>query len=237
VKAIRTDLLQPSASNSLTEQLWVYNGLDCCVTLEVLDAILPQLDNHTAPVYEFSRSLQAPVLEMNMRGLLVDEGRRQAVIKQYAKQIQQLQGQLWQIVKEGLGFDLNWRSPDQLKKLFYEVMGYAPIKRREKLRLTGTRLKNYNCNFSHDQSLVTFYLSETLPKKKASSELTLILMGECGLPLTSLELTPDASALHSVSLELGRISKILRTASEAYSSPTPDTSSPTSTSNKPSRAR
>jgi DNA polymerase-1 len=166
VKAIRTDLLQPSASNSLTEQLWVYNGLDCCVTLEVLDAILPQLDNHTAPVYEFSRSLQAPVLEMNMRGLLVDEGRRQAVIKQYAKQIQQLQGQLWQIVKEGLGFDLNWRSPDQLKKLFYEVMGYAPIKKKGKVTVDRDALEKLQLQFLARPIISHLLLLRDIAKKE-----------------------------------------------------------------------
>ena len=45
MKATRTDLLRPGEPKSETERLWIYNGLDCCVTLEVLEAILPQLDN------------------------------------------------------------------------------------------------------------------------------------------------------------------------------------------------
>ena len=36
VKTTRTDLLQPGSLKSETEKLWIYNGLDCCVTLEVL---------------------------------------------------------------------------------------------------------------------------------------------------------------------------------------------------------
>jgi len=41
MKATRTDLLRPGDPKSETERLWIYNGLDCCVTLEVLEAILP----------------------------------------------------------------------------------------------------------------------------------------------------------------------------------------------------
>lgn len=166
MKAIRTDLLQPSASDSATERLWVYNGLDCCVTLEVLDALLPQLDNHSAPIYEFSRSLQAPVLEMNMRGILVDEARRQSVIKTYQAQIKQLQGQLWQIVHDGLGFDLNWRSPDQLKKLFYEVMGYAPIKKKGKVTVDRDALEKLQLQFLARPIISHLLLLRDIAKKE-----------------------------------------------------------------------
>ena len=58
------------------EREWVYNGLDCAVTSEVLDVLLPQLGNHTAATYNFSRDLQGPVLDMRLRGVLVDETRR-----------------------------------------------------------------------------------------------------------------------------------------------------------------
>jgi hypothetical protein len=73
MKVTRTDLLRPGQPPSETERLWIYNGLDCCVTLEVLEEILPQLDNLTGGVYALSRALQGPVLEMNMRGVLIDE--------------------------------------------------------------------------------------------------------------------------------------------------------------------
>jgi DNA polymerase I-like protein with 3'-5' exonuclease and polymerase domains len=141
MKAIRTDQLHQGQSMSATERLWIYNGLDCCVTLEVLDALLPQLDNQTRATYEFSKALQGPVLEMNMRGVLVDDVRRRRVIAEYRDKIARLQGQLWQIVKGAYDVDLNWRSPDQLKHLFYEVMGYAPIKKKGKITVDRDALE------------------------------------------------------------------------------------------------
>jgi len=45
-----------SQTNGQRDQ--VFNGLDCCVTAEVLDVLLPQLDNHTTATYSFSKSLR-----------------------------------------------------------------------------------------------------------------------------------------------------------------------------------
>jgi DNA polymerase-1 len=166
MKAIQTHLLQPSAADSQTERLWVYNGLDCCVTLEVLDALLPQLDNHTAATYEFSRALQGPVLEMNMRGILVDESRRQRVLSEYGAVIRQLQGQLWTICKEALGLDLNWRSPDQLKKLFYEVLGYAPIRKKGKVTVDRDALEKLQLQFLARPIISHLLLLRDIAKKE-----------------------------------------------------------------------
>ena len=58
------------------EKDWVYNGLDCCVTYEVLEALLPQLNDYTQATYDLSRALQGPVLEMRIRGIKVDLWRR-----------------------------------------------------------------------------------------------------------------------------------------------------------------
>lgn len=108
---------------------WVYNGLDCCVTLEVLNAITPQLDNTTSATYNFSRELQAPVLEMSMRGLLVDQRKRHEVLSLYREQIERLSEQLDVLVREGVGTSANWRSHAQLKTLLYDVMG-LPVQRK-----------------------------------------------------------------------------------------------------------
>lgn len=112
------------------QEHWLYNGLDCCVTREVFDVIAPQMDEIAQGTYNFSRSLQAPVLEMNTRGLLVDQERRSQVIRSFEHKIVQLERQLDRILAEGVGTSLNWRSPAQLVKLFYEVMGYPVIRKR-----------------------------------------------------------------------------------------------------------
>src|SRR5713226_8304156 len=103
MKLIRTDLCSPEDIEDQQQREDVYNGLDCCITAEILDVLLPQLDDYTAPTYAFSRALQGPVLEMQLRGILVDQSRRQDVIDEYYDVIDRLEGQLEQIVLDGVG--------------------------------------------------------------------------------------------------------------------------------------
>jgi DNA polymerase-1 len=105
------------------ERSQVYNGLDCCLTAEILDALLPQLDNHTTATYSFARDLQGPVLEMRLRGVLIDPFRRAEVIEEYFTLLEQLEAQLEKIVGEGLGlWEFNWRSTKDLKVLFFDLL-------------------------------------------------------------------------------------------------------------------
>jgi DNA polymerase-1 len=132
VKIIATHDLTPESMAKMgqSELLWVYNGLDCCVTAEVLNVIKPQLDNTTNATYEFSKSLQAPVLEMRLRGVLVDEGWRQETILSYDRDLQRIKTQLDRILAEGIGYPINWNSPAQLKNLLYRVLGLPIQKKR-----------------------------------------------------------------------------------------------------------
>ena len=108
----------------------IYNGLDCCVTLEVFNQTSTQLDNHTAATYAFSRSLQAPVLEMQARGVLVDKVRKEEVIENYMATMDRIERQLDRIVLEGVGMPtFNWRSPRDLQCLFYDYLG-LPVQRK-----------------------------------------------------------------------------------------------------------
>lgn len=116
---------------SVEETDWIYNGLDCAVTLECLNSMLPELDNISGQTYGFSLDLQAPILQMNMRGLRVDLERRDQVVKEYGEILFKLAMQLERIVGDGIGYKLaNWRSPAQLMDLFYNVMGIPPVKKR-----------------------------------------------------------------------------------------------------------
>ena len=133
MKLIKTHELTPSriAAMGETEKLWIYNGLDCCVTSEVLDCIASQLDNQTRATYEFSKALQAPVLEMKLRGILVDQEKRDEVLKEYRRDLADTSESLIEIIREGIGiYDFNWRSPLQLKRLFYETLQIPPVKKR-----------------------------------------------------------------------------------------------------------
>lgn len=129
MKIIRTDEVAPNALTPF-EREQVYNGLDCCVTAEVLDVLLLQLDTHTDATYRFSRALQGPALEMRLRGVLVDQRRKSEVIDDYFAKIELLEAQLDRIVLEGVGLPhFNWRSNTDLQDLFYNRLGIPVIKR------------------------------------------------------------------------------------------------------------
>jgi DNA polymerase I-like protein with 3'-5' exonuclease and polymerase domains len=128
MKIINTAEVRPDDMSPNTRE-WVYNGLDCAVTYEVLEALLDQLGPETSNTYAFSRDLQGPILEMRLRGVLVDLARRAEVIEEYHQTLDRLEGQLERIVLDGVGMvRFNWRSNDDLKMLFYDKLGLPPIR-------------------------------------------------------------------------------------------------------------
>ena len=134
MRVIQTADLTPTSLRTETEKLWVYNGLDTCVTFEVLSALLPQLDNQTSTTYAFSRELQGPVLDMRLRGVRVDSERKNRLISDYKEQIATLESDLERIVVEGVGFfGFNWRSPQKLQQLFYQYLGIPVILNKQRL--------------------------------------------------------------------------------------------------------
>lgn len=141
MKVIETHKLDP-LSIPPTERDWVYNGLDCCVTMEVLDQLLPQLDSHTLATYDFSRKLQGPALEMRLRGVRIDKFRKAEVIEQYYRKIDLLERNLERLVFEGVGMEkFNWRSNDDLKELFYDKLRIPPIKRQGRVTVNRDALE------------------------------------------------------------------------------------------------
>jgi DNA polymerase-1 len=140
MRIIKTHELSPETMpKTQTELLWVYNGLDCCVTAEVLEALLPQLDPETTPIYAFRRDLQGPILEMNMRGIKIDIARRDKLIQTYTEECEIVAMQLNRIIREGIGWNFEigrdrknlWPSDKQLGELFYERMGIPEITKRD----------------------------------------------------------------------------------------------------------
>lgn len=131
MRIIHSDQLTPtSMPGTETEKLHVYNGLDCCVTIEVFETLFPQLDAVTAKTYAFSCALQAPILEMNMRGVRIDMEERDRFINEGEVLLVRIEHNLNRMLREGLGVELNWRSPKQLNELFYEILGLPPIRKR-----------------------------------------------------------------------------------------------------------
>lgn len=141
------DLTPDTMPKSETEKLHIYNGLDCCITFEVFEVIEPQLDEVTRKTYDFSLALQAPVLEMKLRGVLVDQNKRAEVIEHYLKLSAQLQKNLNRLLVDGIGFACNWNSPIQLQRLFYDVMGLPPIKSKGKITTNRDALEKLQKHF------------------------------------------------------------------------------------------
>lgn len=129
VRIVHTHESSPNSILTQQERDWVYNGLDCAITLEVLGAIHPQLDETTQRTYDFSRALQGPCLEMRLRGVLVDQQRRQEVIGEFYDKIDYLERSLDRIVLDGVGVpSFSWRSPPQVMDLFYNHLQIPAIK-------------------------------------------------------------------------------------------------------------
>lgn len=141
----RTDQPHPNSA-AVSEQ--VYNGLDSCVTLEVLEALLPQLNEVTGGVYDFERSLQAPILEMQCRGVRVDQEKRREVFSFYDAQRERLEAQFARILEEGMGIPtINVGSWQQKQVLLYEVLGLPPVKTKGKITTDRKALEKLRGNF------------------------------------------------------------------------------------------
>lgn len=135
MKLIETGDLTPNSLKSQTERDIVYNGLDCCVTLEVLEALLPQLDEVTEASYRRSLALQGPILEMNLRGTLVDQEERDRAIVAYRSEKDKLQAGFHRLCEEVFGITAEkgstvWGSPKKLMDLFYNQMKLPAVKKR-----------------------------------------------------------------------------------------------------------
>lgn len=121
---IDTSQLHQNTINTDTE--FVYNGLDCCVTMEVFEEV-SSLYNTPPDIYSFSRALQAPVLEMMCRGFRVDEYERRNAITEIRSLIYRLNCQLQVMARAVWDQELNPRSPKQLLSFFYGKMRLPEI--------------------------------------------------------------------------------------------------------------
>jgi len=115
------------------EAAWIYNGLDVCVTAEVYNTLIAQLETEPPNVratYETALAKLAPIMEMSLRGTLIDEEARQETITSLEADLKSLDAKYQRIMREVFGSEMNWRSPVQLKNLFYGILGLKEIKKR-----------------------------------------------------------------------------------------------------------
>lgn len=105
----------------------IYNGLDCCVTHEIYGTLTQQKDEHSRLIYNFSRALQAPVLEMMLRGIRVDTFELNMLKPKFEKAKTRAEYVLNKLTTSFVGYEINPRSDAQLKKFFYETLGIPEI--------------------------------------------------------------------------------------------------------------
>ena len=108
--------LNPDAS------LWLYNALDCAVTLEVWEA----LQEHRTPAanlsYNFVSAMRGPALEMMLRGIRIDMEQRGEAIRYYEKKRDRVDKILQQFALAVWDKPLNPFSSKQCKEFCYEAM-------------------------------------------------------------------------------------------------------------------
>lgn len=166
MKIINTDAVGPDEISDQYTRDQVYNGLDCCITLEVLQQILPQLDTYTRPSYDLSRSLQGPALEMRLRGVLIDQARKAEVIDEYYEKVEQLVHQLETIVFDGIGMPgFSWRSNKDIAALFYGKLEIPEIRKQGRVTCDRDALEKIAAFTSAKQPVYHLIKIRELQKK------------------------------------------------------------------------
>lgn len=111
---------------------WIYNGLDACVTGEILPKLLTKFTPNDRWVYEFELRLCDLAMKMMLHGVRVDDQARRRLILEYDSEKERLEEFLNWMGDAIWGKPLNARSPAQLKDFFYERMGIPSIYKKDK---------------------------------------------------------------------------------------------------------
>lgn len=102
----------------------IYNGLDCCVTLEVWHRLREELElrPNCMDQFRFKMALLAPLIEMALRGVLVNTESRDEAVGYLSSSIAAMQKNLDTLATAVWGKGLNPNSPKQLQEFFYGRM-------------------------------------------------------------------------------------------------------------------
>lgn len=111
----------------------IYNGLDCCVTLEVFNHLEAELESSEAcykETYQTSLLKIGPVMEMCLRGIQIDIEERSRSAKEIEEKIAKLVADFDFLCQEVFGITINPKSPKQVGELFYDIIGAKEIRKR-----------------------------------------------------------------------------------------------------------
>lgn len=158
---ISTASLTPSTPLSPETNHEVYCGLDCCVTMEVWQE-LGRLHNQLPEIYNFSKALQGPYLDIMSRGFLVDQTSRQKASDELGERITSLLIMLNEQAQAIWGRPLNPRSPAQLKDFFYTHLRlpevWIPVRGEKKLSTSREALEKLEV-YLHARSIIACILA------------------------------------------------------------------------------
>lgn len=100
-----------------------YNGLDACITQEIKAPLSALLANPKARlIYRFELAMQAPALDMMLRGICIDTNMRNSMLVQLDRRREKLTALLNRFADAVWDAPLNPNSPAQLKDFFYGNM-------------------------------------------------------------------------------------------------------------------
>lgn len=147
----------------------VYNGLDCCITLEVFHQIEPLLEPESQVIYNFERAMQAPALEMMLRGFRVDQYQRGIWVNKLKTRQTTIQEILDEFTSAIWLRGLNPRSVKQKREFFYEAMGlpaqYKYVKGEKKISVDREALEKL-LSYFYAQPIINCILAlQDLSKK------------------------------------------------------------------------
>ena len=147
----------------------IYCGLDNALTHESLSAEYELFDSNTNPrpqakhIYDFERALQAPYMDIMLRGFAVDVEARYRACENLKERIEKLKGNLDRIAEAVWDKPLIPRSNKNLREFFYDAMKFPEIitskKGIKKISLDRTALEKLHDNYLYARPFVSHILA------------------------------------------------------------------------------
>lgn len=145
---------------SPAQRYWLYNGLDCCVTMAVHEELAKALarEPHAQTSYQFVRAMQGPALEMMRRGIAVQPEVRQDAIEYWTARREQAAALLDKLANAVWGPDLVtvvdksevWETPVGKRG--------QPLKPRKRIiRTERVEERPLGLNANSDKQLLAFF--------------------------------------------------------------------------------
>lgn len=114
------------------ETLWVYNGLDCCITRAVYDKLAPEIQGPAKLAYDYERAMLGPAITLICRGMLVDQKEVSKLRTKLTQELKELNALLDDYTTVFWDTPLNSASTPQMQKFFYQTLMIPKITKREK---------------------------------------------------------------------------------------------------------